>query len=81
VTGPAVEVIQAVNRSGNAVVAVDIPSGMDGNTGKPFGSCVRAELTVTMGFAKIGFRKHGAPAFTGKVFVADIGYPARLLEE
>jgi NAD(P)H-hydrate epimerase len=58
------------------VIAVDIPSGLDADTGRPRGAAVRAHLTVTMGFPKIGF-PHAAE-FTGDVVVADIGYPPEL---
>lgn len=60
--------------AGTRVLAVDVPSGFDADAGRPPGACVRADCTVTMGFAKTGFRVPGADAWLGRrVVVADIG--------
>jgi NAD(P)H-hydrate epimerase len=56
-------------------VAVDLPSGMNADTGAPCGACVRADTTVTFQFPKRGFRAPGAAAWLGKLIVADIGIP------
>ena len=56
-------------------VAVDVPSGMDADTGAPCGSCVRADVTVTFQFSKRGFENPAAAAFLGRLVVADIGIP------
>jgi NAD(P)H-hydrate epimerase len=69
-------VIGAVNACGVPVLAVDIPSGLDCDTGEPLGAAVRAAKTVTMHAAKAGFEK--GRAFTGEVIVADIGIPGRM---
>jgi hydroxyethylthiazole kinase-like uncharacterized protein yjeF len=61
------------------IVAVDIPSGLDANTGKPLGIASRATVTVTMGLPKIGFRSPGAKDYLGELVVADIGFPPSLL--
>ena len=61
------------------IVAVDIPSGLDANTGRPLGIAVEASATVTMGLPKAGFRVPGAEAFVGELVVADIGFPPELL--
>ena len=71
--------IENVNRSGRKVVSVDIPSGLDSDTGKIHGAAVRATVTVTMGLAKKGFYKGEGPRVTGKVEVADIGFPKELI--
>lgn len=74
------QTIESINRrkkAGVFVVSVDIPSGLDANTGQPLGVAVEADLTVTMGCAKVGFQ--GAERYTGEVVVADIGYPPQLL--
>jgi NAD(P)H-hydrate epimerase len=60
------------------VVAADIPSGLDADTGRPLGAAVKASATVTMGFPKIGFSEPGAGAFVGELIVADIGFPKDL---
>ncbi len=79
VTSPYKEVIDAINNSGRPVVAVDIPSGLDADTGRPLGTAVRAKLTVTMAAPKKGFQSPGAQHYTGQVVVADIGIPDKVL--
>ena len=61
------------------VLAVDIPSGMDCDTGERPGACVRADATATFVAPKPGFEAPGAQAFTGAVHVLGIGAPAALL--
>jgi NAD(P)H-hydrate epimerase len=63
------------------VLAVDIPSGLDCDTGLAAGECVLADATATFVARKIGFDVPGAAAFTGAVHVLDIGVPRRLLNE
>lgn len=69
------EAIDAVNGAGKKVVAVDIPSGLDCDTGAPLGSAIKASLTVAMGFPKIGFRSASAIPYIGEVVVAEIYRP------
>ncbi len=57
-------------------VAVDLPSGMNADTGEVRGGCVQAEVTVTFQFAKQGFENPGAKQYVGRLLVADIGIPA-----
>ncbi len=73
--GEAAEVVRQMNASGRPVVAVDIPTGMDCDTGQAYDPCVKADLTVTMVAPKLGFATPGAEQFTGKVVVVDIGVP------
>jgi NAD(P)H-hydrate epimerase len=80
VEGPLRTVIEAVNASGKPVFALDLPSGLDADTGQPLGAAVRAEATATFVAAKLGFAAPGAAAYTGEVAVIDIGLPRRLLE-
>ena len=62
------------------VLAVDLPSGLNCDTGLAAGECLRADVTATFVARKIGFDAPGASAFTGAVHVLDIGVPRRLLE-
>jgi len=57
------------------VTAVDIPSGLNSDTGQPLGGCVMADLTATYGLAKPGHFMHGGGP-VGKLHVVDIGIPA-----
>jgi len=76
---PFLSVIRILNDTGKDIVAVDIPSGLDGSTGKTYGVCVRAALTVTFVGAKKGFFKTAGPRHTGRIVVADIGIPPPFL--
>jgi hydroxyethylthiazole kinase-like uncharacterized protein yjeF len=75
--GPYDGIIRAINDSGAYVVAIDIPSGLDGTTGEIYGVCVKADLTVTFSYPKKGFFKRHGPAHTGRLVVADIGIPPK----
>lgn len=74
-------VIEVINKSGKKVISVDTPSGLDGTSGKIYGICVRADVTVTFTFAKTGFFKNQGSRHVGKVVVADIGIPPALQEK
>ncbi|HJQ95532.1 MAG TPA: NAD(P)H-hydrate dehydratase [Acidimicrobiia bacterium] len=71
-TDPAVE---AWIHSGQRVLAVDIPSGVDPLTGKVVDGAFRAERTVTFGAHKVGHLLNQGPDYSGSVEVADIGLP------
>ena len=73
--GDAATAVEQINAAGRTVVAVDIPTGLDCDTGPTDGPVVRAKLTVTFLARKKGFDAPGAAAFTGEVRVADIGIP------
>jgi NAD(P)H-hydrate epimerase len=60
------------------VLGVDLPSGLDADTGKAAGACVRADATATFVAEKAGFANPAATAFTGAVHVLGIGTPACL---
>ncbi len=62
-----------INAGPARTLAVDLPSGLDADTGEPMGPTVRARHTVTFVAPKIGFRNPSAAAFLGRVHVADIG--------
>jgi NAD(P)H-hydrate epimerase len=55
------------------VLAVDIPSGLDADTGEPLGETVRTEHTVTFVANKLGYRNPASSAWTGHVHIVDIG--------
>ncbi len=64
-----IECIEQVNRSAARVLAVDVPSGLDADSGEPLGTAVRADMTVTLGAPKLGLLKPPAWPFTGHVTV------------
>jgi len=66
-------VIEAIHAAGRPVLAVDIPSGLDCDTGEPLGLAVRATLTVTFVAVKKGFNRPESRDYTGDVEVASIG--------
>lgn len=84
VKGAMAQLIQEVNKlhgQGVPVLSVDIPSGLDADTGAPLPSspAVAADLTVTMAGIKVGFMDPSARTYTGRVVIGDIGIPVELL--
>ena len=73
VSGQWLEAIKLINASCKTVLAVDIPSGIDGATGQVMGAAVRADSTVTFQYAKVGHCLYPGRAHTGKLAIADIG--------
>lgn len=71
--------IQLINALNKPVVSVDVPSGLDADTGKISGECVQATWTVTMGLPKLGFFIFPGAEKVGELVVADIGFPEALL--
>lgn len=71
--GAALDAVRKVNESGLPVVAVDIPSGVDGATGQTLGEAIRASVTVTFHRAKHGHLLFPGRTLTGRLVVADIG--------
>ncbi len=74
------DAIEAINRSGKPVLALDLPSGLDADRGVPLGTAVKARMTATFVAPKLGFHAPGASDYTGEVTVVEIGVPRRLLE-
>jgi NAD(P)H-hydrate epimerase len=70
---PMLRAVEVINRSGGFKVAIDVPSGIDADTGEVLGEAVRANLTVTFHGAKRGFSK--AKDYCGEIKVVDIGIP------
>src|SRR5262249_40215938 len=72
--------ISFLNHRRAPILAIDIPSGLDCDTGEILGKAVRATRTVTFGAPKVGFGRGQGPETTGPVTVADISLPRKLLE-
>lgn len=81
VAGPAATLLDAVAKTGGPVVAVDVPSGLDGDSGAVLGFAAPADITVTFFRRKPGHLLLPGRALCGSVRVADIGIPDSLLAE
>ncbi len=66
-------IVEAVNALGRPILAVDIPSGLDCDTGQPLGIAIRAAYTVTFVAVKKGFLNSEAAGYLGELHVASIG--------
>ncbi|MCS7301078.1 MAG: NAD(P)H-hydrate dehydratase, partial [Fimbriimonadales bacterium] len=77
---PLYSLIDAVNRSRRPVVAVDIPSGLDADTGVAQGVAIQATYTVTMALPKAGFFQNDGVRCVGRWAIAPIGIPPQQLE-
>ncbi|HVR73543.1 MAG TPA: NAD(P)H-hydrate epimerase [Planctomycetota bacterium] len=77
---PFIEWVQAINSRCGPVVSLDIPTGLDANTGEVLGDAVKARHTFTFAAAKVGFERGRGPELCGAVHVVDIGLPRELWE-
>jgi len=75
VRGIYTDIIKKINDNERPVISVDIPSGINGNTGKKGGIAVEADETVTMEFLKRGLLYNDGPTYCGEVVIADLQYP------
>lgn len=81
VRSPLAEMISRLNEAEKlGTVAIDVPSGLDCQTGQASAATVRADHTVTFVGPKVGFARGHAGAVLGEVHVVDIGVPAELIE-
>ncbi len=78
---PLAEIIDAINFRELPVVAIDIPSGLDSDTGEALGAVISATVTVTMGLPKLGLVQPRALDAVGRLEVADIGIPRKFVDE
>jgi NAD(P)H-hydrate epimerase len=78
---PIAAAIDWMNAQPARKLAVDVPSGLDCDTGTPAMHTIRADYTCTFAAPKIGFRMPAAQPYLGTVHVCDIGVPPRLLAE
>lgn len=79
------ELIEIINRVKEEVeyklVAIDIPSGINGDTGQVMGVSIKADFTISFEFFKKGFLKYGVEKYTGKIYVEKIGVPYKFYNE
>lgn len=75
------DAVKAMNNSHKNIWAVDIPTGLDGSTGKVWGDCIRASTTVSFSCSKKGFLVNEGLQSTGQVQVVNIGIPDQLIRK
>ena len=73
--------IEIMNSAGKPILAVDIASGLSSDTGAVLGTAVKANLTCTMAFGKVGHFNWPGVLYTGKLHIINIGIPERLKEQ
>jgi NAD(P)H-hydrate epimerase len=73
-------VIDQLNSAGRPILAVDLPSGLDCDSGEPARHTIRAQVTCTFATEKVGFAAAAARPYLGEVRVLDIGVPHRVIE-
>jgi NAD(P)H-hydrate epimerase len=81
VRGLFADAIELMNASGKPIVAVDIPSGLDSDKGTPLGVGIQAEMTVALGYPKLGEVIYPGLDYAGDLVVADIGIDGRAVKE
>ncbi|CAM4455363.1 NAD(P)H-hydrate dehydratase [Paenibacillus tarimensis] len=78
---PYATLIRAANASGLPIIAADIPSGLNPDTGQVYDPCIRAAATVSFGFLKRGLVQFPGARYAGEIRVVPIGIPASLAEQ
>ena len=73
--------IEKINSSGVPVLAADTPSGLNNNTGIPGNPCIKASVTVTMGYPKVGLYFYPGKRNVGHLIIHDLGYPDEIVAE
>lgn len=73
--------ISVINESNSYILSIDIPSGLQCNSGRVLGNSIRANKTVTFQLYKKGFLNYGADKYTGEVVIEDIGIPKDVIHK
>lgn len=74
------EIISCINKWSSYTVAIDVPSGIEGDTGKASPEAIEADLTLAVGLPKIGFYVGDGPVHVGEIDVIDGGFPNMTME-
>lgn len=78
---PYKKLIELINNAHKTVISIDLPSGMDVDTGKPLGECVQAAHTLTLVSNKEGFRFEESHKWTGECHIIPIGIPPKIIQD
>ena len=73
--------IRLANQANTPILSLDIPSGLDADSGMPAGECVRASATMTLALPKIGMKELTSKKYLGDLYLADIGVPFALYKK
>lgn len=74
-TGDMLQVIQCMNQSAALRIALDLPSGLDCDTGQTLGDCVKAHHTITFAYPKPGLLTPSGKEKTGELYTVGLGFP------
>lgn len=80
VRDPISNIINVINNLSIPILSVDLPSGLDADTGHPLGTCIRADRTVTIGLPKRGLLVHPGAELAGELEIVDIGFPQQVID-
>lgn len=81
ITGDLCDLIENINNCGKEILSIDIPSGIDSDTGNVMGKAICADITVTFVCPKLGLILYPGAEYAGKVMTKDISVPKEILEE
>lgn len=81
VQGIYADMIERINHSGCKIVSIDIPSGLNADTGQPMGIAVEADYTVTFGNLKLGHKVAKGRDYCGTILISDIGFRTEAYHE
>ncbi len=81
VEGLYAKAIDIINKYKQMTLSIDVPSGMESDSGRVLGTCIRADITVTLQLLKQGFLSYGADDYTGRVILEDIGIPGEAVDK
>lgn len=72
---PIAAMIDLTNESGKPILAVDIPSGLTGDSGRPYAHTIKAAVTLTLALPKVGLTTDEAKPYVGRLYLADLSVP------
>ena len=78
---PIARIIDVINDQSTPILAVDLPSGLNADTGHPLGTCIKADTTITIGLPKRGLLVQPGTELAGNLEIIDIGFPQQAIDE